>query len=111
MKHVEEPFKIASQIFAPGPGVTAPRSERQNILADAEAAICGPRERDYGHPADNFERIAAGWAAIFGAPVSAAQVALAMDWVKSARLIATPNHRDSWVDKAGYSALGGEVSK
>jgi hypothetical protein len=31
-----------------------------------------------------------------------------MDWVKTARLIETIDHDDSWVDKAGYSALGGE---
>jgi hypothetical protein len=31
-----------------------------------------------------------------------------MDWVKSARLIETIDHEDSWIDKAGYSALGAE---
>jgi uncharacterized Zn ribbon protein len=34
------------------------------------------------------------------------EVALMMDWVKSARLIHTPTHIDSWRDKCGYSALG-----
>jgi hypothetical protein len=28
--------------------------------------------------------------------------------VKQARLIISPNHEDSWVDIAGYAALGGE---
>jgi hypothetical protein len=37
-------------------------------------------------------------------------VALMMDDVKSARLCETPDHRDSWVDKAGYSACGAEVA-
>ena len=37
-----------------------------------------------------------------------AHVALMMDWVKSARLIETIDHEDSWIDKAGYSALGAE---
>jgi hypothetical protein len=34
-------------------------------------------------------------------------VALMMDWVKTARLLQTPDHEDSWIDKCGYSALGG----
>jgi hypothetical protein len=31
-----------------------------------------------------------------------------MDWVKTSRLLETLDHPDSWVDKAAYSALGGE---
>ena len=31
-----------------------------------------------------------------------------MDWVKTARLLNDLSHEDSWVDKAGYSALGAE---
>jgi hypothetical protein len=34
-------------------------------------------------------------------------VALMMDWVKTARLLETIDHNDSWIDKVGYSALGG----
>jgi len=30
--------------------------------------------------------------------------------VKSSRLIKTPSHTDSWIDKCGYSALGGELA-
>jgi len=30
-----------------------------------------------------------------------------MDWVKTCRLLETPGHHDSWIDKCGYSALGG----
>jgi hypothetical protein len=33
-----------------------------------------------------------------------------MDWVKTARLLQTISHEDSWLDKVGYSALGGEFS-
>ena len=36
---------------------------------------------------------------------------LMMDWVKTARLLTTMDHDDSWVDKAGYSSLGGEFSE
>jgi hypothetical protein len=37
-------------------------------------------------------------------------VALMMDWVKTSRLLNTLDHSDSWVDKAAYSALGGEFA-
>jgi hypothetical protein len=31
-----------------------------------------------------------------------------MGWVKTSRLIETIDHKDSWIDKAGYTALGAE---
>jgi hypothetical protein len=34
-----------------------------------------------------------------------------MDWVKTARLLNSQDHDDSWMDKAGYSALGSEFSE
>ena len=85
-------------------------NDRMVLLDEAEATINGPRARDYGDVTDNFGRIAAGWSQILGVHVSLAQVALCMDWVKTCRLITSPDHRDSWIDKLGYSALGGEVS-
>jgi len=36
------------------------------------------------------------------------EAALCMAAVKIARLIATPDHRDSWVDGVGYFAIGME---
>ena len=33
-----------------------------------------------------------------------------MDWLKSCRLLGELNHEDSWVDKLGYTALGGEIA-
>lgn len=83
---------------------------RSEVLEQAGAAINGDRHRDYGEASDNFRRIAAGWEVILGVDVTPAQVALCMDWVKTARLVQTPNHADSWVDKAGYTALGAEVA-
>ncbi len=83
---------------------------RSDVLEQAGAAIDGDRHRDYGDARDNFRRIAAGWEVILGVDVTPAQVALCMDWVKTARLVQTPNHADSWVDKAGYTALGAEVA-
>jgi hypothetical protein len=31
-----------------------------------------------------------------------------MDWVKTSRLVESIDHEDSWIDKAGYTALGAE---
>jgi len=83
---------------------------RDEILDTAKSTINGDRQEDYGDAADNFDRIATGWSVILGTDVTPVQVALCMDWVKTARLIQSPDHADSWIDKAGYSALGGEVS-
>ncbi len=83
---------------------------RSDVLEQAGAAISGDRHDKYGDARDNFANIAAGWQVIFGVDVTAEQVALAMVWVKTARLLQTPDHADSWIDMAGYAALGGEVS-
>jgi len=83
---------------------------RDEILDEAKTIINGDRHDDYGDAAVNFDRIAAGWSVILGTDVTPVHVALCMDWVKTARLIQSPDHLDSWKDKAGYSALGGEVS-
>lgn len=85
-------------------------NSRGVLLEEAAALIDGQRAKDYGDAHENFARIATGWSEIIGKAVSPAQVALCMDWLKTCRLITSPNHRDSWVDKAGYVALGGEIA-
>jgi len=84
--------------------------KRDEILDEAKDLVSGDRHDDYGDAVVNFDRIATGWSVILGTDVTPVQVALCMDWVKTARLIQSPDHADSWVDKAGYSALGAEVS-
>ena len=86
------------------------RSSRQQTLAAAGAAIDGDRHDDYGAVADNWRRIAAMWTAILGVDVTPEQTGLCMIAVKLSRLVNTPDHHDSWVDVAGYAALGAEVS-
>ena len=87
-------------------------SKRIEILEEAARLIGsdGDRERDYGTPAENFGRIAAGWSVILDQDVSAEQVALCMAWLKIARLVNGP-HEDSYVDAAAYMALAGELSE
>jgi hypothetical protein len=87
---------------------------RDEIIEKAKALINGDRAKDYGDAKDNFDRIAAGWNIIIenlDGPVTAKHVALMMDWVKTCRLLETIDHLDSWVDKVGYTALGGSFTK
>lgn len=82
---------------------------RSEILVEADRTINGQRAQDYGEASASFERVAAIWSAILGAPVTAPQVALCMVGLKVSRAITTPDHRDSYVDICGYAALGAEL--
>jgi hypothetical protein len=90
---------------------------RDEIIDTAKELISGQRAKDYGDAKNNFDRIAEGWniivreAAKANSPITAKHVALMMDWVKTCRLLETIDHQDSWVDKVGYSALGGSFEK
>lgn len=75
----------------------------ETVLEEAARVTSEERERDYGHPLRNHERIADIWSVILGIRVSPSQVALCMAGTKIARLIETPDHRDSVVDLAGYA--------
>lgn len=84
------------------------RTQRSQILGEANELVHGDRQKHYGPPEENFARIAKGWAVILGAQVTPEQVALCMAWLKIARLCEGPN-RDSYVDGAAYMALAGEL--
>lgn len=87
---------------------------KDEILETAQSLISGQRAADYGDAKDNFDRIAAGWNLIvenLDGPITAQHVALMMDWMKTARLLESIDHADSWIDKCGYSALGGSFQK
>lgn len=83
---------------------------RETVLTTAEQLINGDRAKDYGDASENFQRIANLWAPILGVEVTATDVALCLTQLKVARLITSPAHKDSWVDAAGYIALGGEIA-
>jgi len=91
--------------------------KRDEVLATAGEYINGQRATDYGDAYENFERIAEGWNTIIRNAmtthgyVTPQHVALMMDWVKTARLLNDIRHEDSWIDKCGYSALGGEFTE
>lgn len=73
-----------------------------SILTDADKIINGQREKDYGTPKENFERIARIWSILLGVDITPSQVALCMVGVKIARLANDIEHEDSWKDVAGY---------
>ena len=95
--------------------------ERKEVLKNAGEIIAGIREDHYGKPEDNFQRIATMWntyldGVVIGRDASGSligltpkDVAAMMILLKVARLAHTNNHDDSWIDIAGYAALGGEV--
>ena len=76
-----------------------------NILDEANSIIYGDREKTYGNPAKNLNNIANFWSVYLDLEISAQDVAQMMVLLKLARLINTPNHRDSLVDAVGYLAL------
>jgi len=82
---------------------------RKKILNDAEAHITGDRDTDYGGAFTNFNDIARIWGIILSKQITREDVALCMIAVKLARLKTSPDHIDSWIDLAGYAAIGGEL--
>lgn len=84
---------------------------RKEILETALELTTGDRNKSYGDPYDNHQRIANIWKEILGCDVTASQVALCMVGVKLARLVETPDHFDSFVDGAAYMAIAGEIFK
>jgi|TARA_R100001129_G_C5316267_1_gene246487 hypothetical protein len=80
----------------------------KELLQEATKTI-DERGEKYGTPLDNFSRIARLWSVILDTDITPLQAALCMDAVKTARLCTTPEHWDSLVDKAGYSAVMAEI--
>lgn len=83
---------------------------RNAILQAASNLINGERKAAYGDVAEAHSRIAAIWSALLGHPVLPAQVPLLLAGMKLARLAHDVEHVDSWIDVAGYAALGGEMT-
>lgn len=87
------------------------QSKRAEILATATELIDGDRARTYGDATASFTRVGIVWGAILNTePFSAADVALMMTSLKLVRAADNPTYLDSWVDAAGYIALGGEAA-
>lgn len=89
-------------------------SVRASVLNEANRIVNGERANTYGGPEDSFKTIAGLWEAYLTKPgktfvtISPSDVAIMLALLKVARLKNSPNHRDSWVDLAGYAACGAE---
>lgn len=91
-------------------------TDRQSILDDASAAVNQDRQARHGAPERNFAVIGELWSAYLtrstgtDTHVSPIDVAAMLALLKIARVAANPQHRDNFVDLAGYAACGGELS-
>ena len=70
---------------------------------DAAGALIAERGRVYGHPQEDFERVAAMTAPLADCQDVVLRHVLYMIIVKICRLIMTPTHEDSWLDIVGYA--------
>lgn len=82
---------------------------RGEILAEADRLTHGDRNKNYGTPLVNHQRIAQLWSVWLETEITPAQAAMCLALVKVARLIETPDHEDSPVDLAAYAAIYGEI--
>lgn len=82
---------------------------RSNILKQAEVYITKDRAATHGGAEDSFGAIAAMWSAYLGREVKGHDVCAMMALLKIARIKGNPKHLDSWIDVAGYSAIGGSL--
>lgn len=83
-------------------------TRQETILEEAQRLVYGARNDDYGHPADDYAKVAMIWTAILGVEVTAKQAALCMVGVKIAREVHRPK-RDNLVDLAGYAAVAARI--
>jgi hypothetical protein len=92
-----------------------PLTKRESILHTANDIIHGDREKDYGSPVDSFTRLAEALNLVLrpklaeGVELDAVDAAVLMIAMKLSRLAGGDRKDDTWVDLAGYSALGAEV--
>ena len=83
---------------------------REEILKEALRLTSTDRQKNYGEPLINHQRIADIWSVLLGVEITPSQVALCMVGVKLARLVETPDHLDSFIDLCAYGAISGEIA-
>lgn len=94
-------------------------TEREALLERAKGYVMKDRNKSYGEPDEDFQRIAAtlnglGYKVEHGDTTRQLQghdVSVIMIALKLSRLMWSPDHRDSWDDIAGYAACGIETAK
>lgn len=87
--------------------VVPPRVE---ALREAARLINSERNKQYGPPSENFDRIARLWSVILGIDVTMEDVSMCMVALKMARYASKSGYQpDTWIDIAGYAGCGYEV--
>jgi hypothetical protein len=96
------------------PPALPPLKTNESVLAEADRLVDGARQKDYGHPLDNYDRVSSLWysylvgkyggESIIGSVLGAEDVAQMMILLKIGRLMAG-YHRDSLVDIGGYAKV------
>jgi len=84
-------------------------TDRETILRTAGELINGDRHKEYGPALKMHKRIASLWSSYLGIQVDAVDVSMMMVLLKISRVKVGGSVGDSFVDIAGYSALGGEM--
>ena len=101
--------------IAPKSAEAKAKTIREIVLDAAKQCVVNDRQQNYGTPESNFETIAAYWMVYFKSMnieihLNATDVAVMMSLMKHSRLATSPDHRDSWIDIAGYAACGAECA-
>jgi hypothetical protein len=100
-----------SHLSTPPPPQTPPEEGiEESVLEEAGRLISQDRRAEYGPVEESFQRVAAMWTQIIGAPVTAKQVALCMAAMKICREVAKAK-RDNLVDACGYMALAQQIEE
>ena len=82
--------------------------KNDTILDEAKEIIYGDREKTYGAPDKNLNKISALWSHYLDHPVGAQDVCMMMILLKVARQ-SNAYTRDNLVDIAGYAALNARI--
>ena len=83
---------------------------RKECLDEAAKCVLQDRNSSYGGPEDSFGVIANFWSVYLGKKVYPHDVAMMMSLLKIARITATKDDADGYVDLAGYAACGAECA-
>lgn len=115
VEHVSRLHDLVAECAEPPVVVQITHDIKSAIAHKAVEIVGGSRQKDYGTPEDNFERIARFWQAYFlntgrDIKITAGDVSPLMRLLKEARLCATPDHADSHVDLVGYALTGADIA-
>lgn len=83
---------------------------KYDTILMSSAGILSERGNDYGAPDKCFGRAAALASVFFEREVTPFEVAMVMDFVKTARIMHDKTKIDSWQDKINYAAFAGHFA-